>query len=77
MKPLTKAEGVVMGLLRSSPGSTFTRTDIADALFGEGATTKSNIVDVHIKNIRAKIGKDAIVSVRGFGYKVLGEVAAN
>lgn len=31
---------------------------------------ESNAVEVHIHNLRAKIGKDAIQTLRGVGYRM-------
>lgn len=66
--PLTKKESAVLELLRSRRGECVSRHEIATVVFGRDFT-ESNVADVHVKNIRRKIGKTAIVTVRGKGYR--------
>ena len=47
-----------------------TRTQIYEHLFDENDDSLSNLVDVHVKNVRKKLGKDFIVTRRGQGYAV-------
>lgn len=58
-------------------GQTLSREDLMDAVWGEGYTGESNIVDVYIRRLRRKIERDAtspalIQSARGVGYKYSG-----
>ncbi|NGH43244.1 DNA-binding response regulator, partial [Escherichia coli] len=37
-------------------------------LFGHGDSVESNSLEVHMHNLRRKIGKERIITVRGIGY---------
>ncbi|MCA9150856.1 MAG: helix-turn-helix domain-containing protein, partial [Planctomycetales bacterium] len=41
-------------------------------VFGENDKTLSNLVDVHVSNIRKKLGADFITTRRGQGYIIDG-----
>jgi two-component system OmpR family response regulator len=69
---LTAMEYSLVELLALHRGELVTRTMIYDHLFNEDDDSLSNLVDVHISNIRKKIGKDFIITRRGQGYFVEG-----
>jgi DNA-binding response OmpR family regulator len=68
---LTSSEFKILALLVSKPGRVFTRDQILDHLWGHEKTVVDRTIDVHIRNLRAKLGKAAgyIKNVRGVGYK--------
>ena len=66
--PLTAMEYSLVELLALHRGELVTRTMIYDHLFNEDDESFSNLVDVHISNVRRKIGKDFITTRRGQGY---------
>ncbi|MGI8894129.1 MAG: winged helix-turn-helix domain-containing protein, partial [Casimicrobiaceae bacterium] len=39
-------------------------------LYGWGEEVESNAVEVHVHNLRKKLGADAIRTIRGVGYVV-------
>jgi two-component system OmpR family response regulator len=45
-----------------------TRTALYEHLFDENDSTLSNLLDVHVSNIRKKLGHDLISTRRGHGY---------
>lgn len=49
-------------------GEVVSRADLYEHLFAEDDETFSNLLEVHVCNIRKKIGKDFIVTRRGLGY---------
>ncbi len=51
-------------------GKLVTRSMIYEHLFDEQDDTLSNLVDVHVANVRRKLGKDFITTRRGEGYQV-------
>ena len=51
-------------------GELVSRSAIYDHLFDEEDDTLSNLVDVHVSNVRKKLGKDFIVTRRGEGYLI-------
>ena len=69
---LTKAEFDLLELLMKNKNVILTRFQISEHLNKDNYSVRhSNIVDVHIKNLRKKIGsKEFIKSVRGLGYTV-------
>jgi two-component system OmpR family response regulator len=69
---LTAREYSLVELLALHRGEVVTRTDIYDHLFDETSDTLSNLVEVHVANIRRKLGKDFIQTRRGLGYMIDG-----
>lgn len=67
---LTPTERRLFEVLRSQPGHTFGRAELLAAAVPE-AVVLERTVDVHIKNLRNKLGArdGAIQSVRGAGYR--------
>ena len=69
---LTATEFKILQLLASKPGRVFTRDQILDHLWGDEKAVVDRTVDVHIRNLREKLGPAAalIKNIRGVGYKV-------
>jgi DNA-binding response OmpR family regulator len=69
---LTSTEFRILLLLASKRGRVLTREQILDELWGNEKIVLDRTVDVHIKNLRDKLGPAAtlIKNVRGVGYKV-------
>lgn len=67
---LTAREYALVELLALHRRELVTRTMIYDHLFDENDDTLSNLVDVHVANIRKKLGKDFITTRRGQGYLI-------
>lgn len=67
---LTAREYAFVELLALHRGQVVTRTQIYDHLFDENSDTLSNLVEVHVANIRKKLGRDFIHTRRGLGYVV-------
>ncbi|HEM6903245.1 TPA: winged helix-turn-helix domain-containing protein, partial [Providencia stuartii] len=44
------------------------KADLEQRLFGFDDKIESNSLEVHIHNLRRKIGKDRIITIRGIGY---------
>lgn len=65
---LTPREFSLLELLAIHRGAVVTRTQIYEHLFDENEDTLSNLVDVHVSNLRRKLGKDFITTRRGQGY---------
>jgi len=68
---LTTTEFKILELLSSKPGRVFTRDQILNYLWGEEKIVLDRTIDVHIRNLRGKLGKAAhfIKNIRGVGYK--------
>ena len=65
---LTPREFSLLELLALHRGQVVTRTQIYEKLFDESDDSLSNLVDVHISNLRRKLGKDFTTTRRGQGY---------
>jgi DNA-binding response OmpR family regulator len=69
---LTSTEFRILKLLVSKPGRVFTRVQILDYLWGHEKVVLDRTIDVHIRNLRDKLGPAArlVKNIRGVGYKV-------
>ena len=70
---LTKTEFSLLSLLVSK-NKIFTRQELIDLIWGDAVIISDRSVDVHIRNIRIKIGKqhgDMIKTVSGKGYGII------
>jgi two-component system OmpR family response regulator len=65
---LTPREYSLVEFLALHKGKLVTRSMIYDHLFEEDDDTLSNLVDVHVSNVRRKLGKEFITTRRGEGY---------
>jgi len=75
---LTHREFALLELLVRNRGTVVTRATIRNHFYGDSNSTTSNVVDVFIRYLRAKIDKGArlplILTQYGRGYLVRGEV---
>jgi two-component system phosphate regulon response regulator PhoB/two-component system alkaline phosphatase synthesis response regulator PhoP len=69
---LTPTEFRILRFLALNRGMVFSRDQILDHLWGHEKAVVDRTVDVHIRNLREKLGRAAklIKNVRGIGYKV-------
>lgn len=67
----TVYEQTILDMLEDANGEIVTRKQITDKLLGEGEMAFSNIVDVHMMNLRRKLPATIeITTVRGKGYQI-------
>jgi DNA-binding response OmpR family regulator len=71
---LTSLEQALLYLLAANAGTVLTREQILDALWGTDFVIESNVVDRHVKTLRAKLQDDwhkprYIETVPGTGYR--------
>jgi two-component system, OmpR family, response regulator len=67
---LTAREYVLLEYLVLHRGEVVTRTTLYEHLFDENDNTLSNLLDVHVSNLRKKLGADFILTRRGHGYSI-------
>jgi len=67
---LTAREYSLVEMLALRRGQVVTRTELYAHLFDEEDDSFSNLLDVHVSNIRKKLGKDFIETRRGYGYVI-------
>ena len=73
---LTSVEQSLLYVLAANPGVLLSRDQIMDALWGADYVAESNVVDRHIRNLRAKLKDDwhkprFIDTVPGRGYRFI------
>ncbi len=68
---LSAREFSVLELLMQQPGAVLSREKLETSLYGWNEEISSNAVEVHLHNLRRKLGADLIRNVRGVGYKVV------
>jgi two-component system OmpR family response regulator len=66
--PLTAREYALLEYLALHRGELVTRTNLYEHLFDENDSTMSNLLDVHVSNLRKKLGAEFISTRRGHGY---------
>jgi DNA-binding response OmpR family regulator len=71
---LTAREFDVLVLLASRAGKVVTRFDILDQVWDGETDLRSNVIEVYIANLRAKLdkpfGRASIQTLRGAGYRL-------
>ena len=66
--PLTAREYRLVEYLALHRGCVVSRTELYEHLFDENEDTLSNLLDVHVSNVRKKLGASIISTRRGHGY---------
>ncbi len=77
---LTPSEFDLLTVLMSAPGQVFTRAHLLERLKGDWFENVERTVDVHIRNLRAKLEPDPshpryVLTVFGVGYRFTDETA--
>jgi two-component system OmpR family response regulator len=68
--PLTAREYALVEYLAAHRGQVVSRSELYEHLFDEDDDTLSNLLDVHVSNVRKKLGADFITTRRGHGYSI-------
>lgn len=61
-------EFALLEALLERPGAILSRAQLEERIYGWGEEIGSNAVEVHIHNLRKKLGDDVIRNIRGVGY---------
>ena len=67
---LTAREFAVLEFLARHPGEAVTRTQLIEHVWDENWFGSTNVVDVYVGYLRAKLGRALIETVRGVGYRL-------
>ncbi len=70
---LPKKEFELLALLISRPERVFSRNEIFSKIWGDDVIVGDRTIDVHIRKLREKVGGKYIQTVKGVGYKYVGE----
>lgn len=65
---LSTREFKLLQVLMEGAGQVIARGKLEQLVFGSSHSNDSNVLEVHIHNLRQKIGDDSIKTVRGVGY---------
>lgn len=67
---LSAREFALLHALMEQPGAVLSRARLAESLYGWDREIASNAIDVHLHNLRRKLGGETIATVRGAGYRI-------
>ena len=67
---LSRREFMLLRALMENTGKVQTREQLEQKLYGWGEEVASNALEVHVHNLRKKLGNDLIETVRGVGYTI-------
>ena len=68
--PLAEREFLLFGELMRNAGQTVSKERLLSSVWGYHFDPGSNVVDVYVRRLRAKLGAETIVTVRGVGYRI-------
>ncbi len=69
-QPITGREYTLLEYLAHRRGAVVTRAELYEHLFDENEDTLSNLLEVHVCNLRRKLGAELIKTRRGLGYVI-------
>jgi DNA-binding response OmpR family regulator len=68
---LSRTEYDLLDALSGRPQMTLSRRQLLELVWGEDWFGDDHVMDVHISNLRRKLGDpDCVVTVRGYGYRI-------
>jgi len=67
---LSRREYMLLKELMENAGKVLSKNQLETKLYHWGEEVSSNTVEVHIHNLRKKLGKDLIKNIRGIGYTI-------
>jgi len=67
---LSPKEFAVLAALAVNAGQVVPRARLQETVYSWGDEVASNALEVHVHNLRRKLGKERIVTVRGVGYRL-------
>lgn len=63
-------EWTLLELLARRPGTVLGKEQLEEAIYRFGAEVESNAIEALVSRLRKKLGSDAVVTVRGLGYRL-------
>lgn len=74
-RPLTTTEFDILAVLSRDPGVVISRQSLLDVVWGADFVGDDHLIDVHVANLRRKLGDDPdaprfVETVRGVGYRL-------
>ena len=74
---LSSKEFALLAVLMERSGTVFSRAQLEEKLYGWNEEVGSNAIEVHIHQIRKKLGKNIIKNIRNVGYSLADENEIN
>jgi two-component system, OmpR family, response regulator len=68
---LTAKEFAILEALLVRPGAVLSRDRLEETIYGWTEEIGSNAVEVHLHNLRRKLGPNVVKNVRGVGYRIV------
>jgi DNA-binding response OmpR family regulator len=68
--PLSRREFLLLRELLKNSGCTVSKERLLSAVWGFSQHPGSNVVDVYVRRLRAKLGDGIVTTVRGEGYRI-------
>lgn len=68
--PLSQREFALLERLMHRTGVTVPKSALEESVYGWGEEVESNAIEVHVSNLRKKLGGALIETVRGAGYRM-------
>jgi DNA-binding response OmpR family regulator len=65
---LSAREFALLAALMERPGAALSKAQLEERLYAWGEEIESNAIEVHVHNLRKKLGAEAIRTLRGVGY---------
>jgi two-component system response regulator QseB len=65
---LSAREFALLAALLERPGAALSKAQLEERLYPWGGELESNAIEVHVHNLRKKLGAEAIRTLRGVGY---------
>lgn len=69
-RALSAREFALLEVLLRHPGHVLSQAQLLDQVWGYDFDGGSNVVEVYIRHLRTKLGRDRIETVRGAGYRI-------
>lgn len=67
---LSRREFSILHALIDRPGQILSKAQLEERLYGWQEDIESNAIEVHVHNLRAKLGPGVVETVRGVGYRL-------
>ncbi|NRF70826.1 winged helix-turn-helix domain-containing protein [Aquincola sp. S2] len=67
---LSARQLALLEALMRRPGAVLSREQLEESVYGWGEEVDSNAIEVHLHNLRRKLGSQRIRNVRGVGYRI-------
>ena len=67
---LSQREWAIFEALLQRPGSIVTKPQLEQRLYAFDSEVESNTIEVYVSRLRKKLGRDAIETLRGLGYRL-------